>query len=59
MVDELSVVIGPMIAGRGRRLLDGIPPSQLQAIRSQLSPGGYLVVDYRAVPADVAEVEPV
>ena len=59
VVDELSVVIGPMIAGRGRRLLDGIPPSQLQAIRSQLSPGGYLVVDYRAVPADVAEVEPV
>ncbi len=47
VVDELSLVIGPMIAGRGRRLLDGLPPMQLESIRSEISPTGYLLVDYR------------
>jgi dihydrofolate reductase len=47
VVDELSVVIGPMIAGRGRRLLDGLPATRLEMIRSEISPSGYLQVDYR------------
>lgn len=47
VVDELSLVIGPMIAGRGRRLLDGLPSVQLELIRSEISPAGYLLVDYR------------
>jgi dihydrofolate reductase len=49
LVDELRLVIGPMIAGRGRRLLDGLPSMQLESIRSEMSPSGYLVADYRVV----------
>ena len=49
LVDELRLVIGPMIAGRGRRLLDGLPSIQLELIRSETSPTGYLLVDYRVV----------
>jgi len=49
VVDELKLVIGPMIAGRGRRLLDGLPPIQLGSIRSEISPTGYLLVDYRVI----------
>jgi dihydrofolate reductase len=49
VVDELKLVIGPMIAGRGRRLLDGLPSIQLESIRSEISPTGYLIVDYRVI----------
>ncbi len=49
VVDELRLVIGPMIVGRGRRLLDGLPSSQLELIRSEISPTGYLLVDYRVI----------
>ena len=49
VVDELKLTIGPMIAGRGRRLLDGVPPIQLESIQSETSPSGYLIVDYRVV----------
>jgi dihydrofolate reductase len=47
VVDELRLVIAPRIAGRGRRLLDGLPSIQLEPIRSELSPAGYLLIDYR------------
>jgi dihydrofolate reductase len=47
VVDELSLVIAPKIAGGGRRLLDGLPSLQLESIRSATSPTGYLLVDYR------------
>ena len=47
VVDELRLVIAPRIAGRGRRLLDGLPPIKLESIRSEISPTGYLLVDYR------------
>ena len=30
VVDELRLAIGPMIAGRGRRLLDGSSPTQVE-----------------------------
>jgi dihydrofolate reductase len=49
VVDELKLVIAPKIAGRGRRLLDGLPSIQLESIRSQTSPTGHLLVDYRVV----------
>ena len=49
VVDELRLTIGPMIAGRGRRLLDGLPSIQLGSIRSETSPTGYLLVDYRVI----------
>ena len=47
VVDELRLVIAPRIAGRGRRLLDGLPSTPLQAIRSEMSPTSHLLVDYR------------
>jgi dihydrofolate reductase len=49
VVDELRIVIAPRIAGRGRRLLDGLPSIQLGLIRSEISPTGYLLVDYRVI----------
>jgi len=49
VVDELKLTIGPMIAGRGRRLLDGLPPIQLESLRSEISPTGYVIVDYRVI----------
>jgi dihydrofolate reductase len=50
VVDELRLVNAPRIAGRGRRLLDGLPSIQLEAIRIEISPTGYLLVDYRLRP---------
>jgi dihydrofolate reductase len=47
VVDELRLVIAPKIAGRGRRLFDGLPPIQLESLRSETSPTGSLLVDYR------------
>jgi dihydrofolate reductase len=49
VVDELRLVIAPTIAGRGRRLLDGLPPVQLESIESETSPTGSLLVGYRVV----------
>jgi dihydrofolate reductase len=49
VVDELKLVIAPRIAGRGRRLLDGLPSIQLQSIRSSTSPSGHLLADYRVI----------
>src|SRR6266702_7423437 len=49
VVDELRFVIAPRIAGGGRRLLDGLPSIQLESIRSEVSPTGYLLVDYRVI----------
>ena len=49
LVDELWFVIAPCIVGRGRRLLDGLPSLRLESIRSETSPTGYLLVDYRVI----------
>jgi dihydrofolate reductase len=49
VVDELRLVIAPRIAGGGRRLLDGLPSIQLESIRSETSPTGSLLVDYRVI----------
>lgn len=47
LVDELRLVIAPRIAGRGRRLLDGVPSIRLEPIWSETSPTGALLVHYR------------
>jgi dihydrofolate reductase len=47
VVDELRLVVAPTIVARGRRLFDGVPPIQLESIRSDTSPTGHLLVDYR------------
>jgi dihydrofolate reductase len=49
VADELRLVLAPKIAGSGRRLLDGLPTIRLEAIRSELSPSGCLLVDYRVI----------
>ena len=49
VVDELRLVIAPRIAGRGRQLFDGLPSIQLESIRGEISPTGYLLVDYRVI----------
>src|ERR1700759_4125540 len=49
VADELRLVIAPMIVGRGRGLFDGLPSIQLESIRSEISPAGYLLVDYRVI----------
>jgi dihydrofolate reductase len=49
VVNELGLVIAPRVAGRGRRLLRGLPSIQLESIRSKISPTGYLLVDYRVI----------
>ena len=49
VVDELKLVIGPMTAGRGRRLLDGVPSTRLELIRSEISAAGYVIVGYRVI----------
>jgi dihydrofolate reductase len=49
VVDELRLVIAPRIAGRGRRLFDGLPSIHLETIQSEISPTGSLLVDYRVI----------
>lgn len=47
LVDELRLVIAPVIVGSGQQLLDGVPSIPLELIRSATSPSGHLLVDYR------------
>ena len=49
-IDEVRLVVAPAIAGRGRRLLDGLPPIRLESLRSATSPRGYLL-GYGGLPA--------
>jgi dihydrofolate reductase len=47
VVDELRLVIAPRIVGSGKRLLEGLPPIQLEPIRIERTPSGHLLADYR------------
>ena len=49
VVDELRLVVAPTIGGGGQRLLDGLPPTRLELVRSVTSPKGYLILDYRVM----------
>lgn len=49
VVDELRVLVAPVIAGGGRRLLDDLPSIQLETVRSSTSTSGHLLVDYRVL----------
>ncbi len=49
LVDELRLVIAPRVAASGRRLLDNVPPLRLEPIRSDVSPTGHLLLDYRVL----------
>ncbi|SDG32929.1 dihydrofolate reductase family protein [Klenkia brasiliensis] len=47
LVDELRLVVAPAVAGKGRRLLDGVPATRLELVRSQATPTGSLLLTYR------------
>lgn len=47
VLDELRLAVAPAVVGHGRRLLDGLPPMSLEAIRCAATPSGYLLADYR------------
>lgn len=49
VVDELRLVIAPTIAGRGKRLLEGLPVIRLETIGTAASPTGHLLVAYRVI----------
>jgi dihydrofolate reductase len=49
VVDELKLVVAPVIAGAGRRLLDGLPTTRLESIGATSSPTGHLLLHYRVV----------
>ena len=50
--DARAVRLAPTIVGRGGRLLDGLPSIQLELVQSEISPTGYLLVDYRGRPGE-------
>lgn len=58
VVDELRLKIAPVIAGDGRRLLDGLASIPLELIGSEISATGYLILDYRVVDPEMV-IEPV
>jgi dihydrofolate reductase len=49
LVDELRLVITPVIVGSGRRLLDGLPAIRIEPIRGTATPAGHLLADYRVI----------
>jgi dihydrofolate reductase len=49
LVDELSLVVAPAIAGSGRRLLEGLPALRLELVGSTASPTGSLLLDHRVL----------
>jgi hypothetical protein len=51
VVDEIRLVVAPNLAGRERRLIDGLPALRFESIQSTTSPTGSLLLGYRALPA--------
>ena len=47
LVDEIWLVIAQAVAGVGRKLLDGLPPTHLTPLRSLVSPTGFLILHCR------------
>ncbi|HTX45194.1 MAG TPA: dihydrofolate reductase family protein [Solirubrobacteraceae bacterium] len=47
LVDELRLVIAPAVHVHGRKLFDGESPLRLSLTNSVISPGGFLLLDYR------------
>lgn len=50
VVDELRLVVSPVVVGAGKKLFDDVPSVKLHLLRSVASPTGHLLVDYRLAP---------
>jgi dihydrofolate reductase len=49
LVDELRLVIAPVVVGNGRRLFpEGGAPAGLRLVRSKTTPGGLAVLVYES-----------
>jgi dihydrofolate reductase len=46
LVDELCLVVAPVVQLTGRRLFENVKPTRFSLTRSGVSPGGYLMLDY-------------
>ena len=49
LVDELRLVFAPVVVNDGRRLLEGVPSRKLELVRSETSPTGFVLTDYRVI----------
>jgi dihydrofolate reductase len=47
LVDELRLVVAPVLQLQGRRLFEEVPPTRLTLVRHVTSVAGYLLLDYR------------
>ena len=46
LMDELTLIMHPVVAGRGRRLFDGSPTTRLELLRSEITSKGNAVLTY-------------
>lgn len=46
IIDELTLIIHPVLAGKGERLFDGVDTTRLELLRSHSTENGNLVVTY-------------
>lgn len=49
VVDELRLVVAPVIAAGGRQLFDNLPETRLECVRSVASSSGHQLLDYRVL----------
>jgi len=46
LMDELTLIMHPVVAGKGRRLFDGSPTTRLELLRSEVTSKGNAVLTY-------------
>lgn len=54
LIDEIRLVVAPVIAAGGRRLFDNVPEARLECVRSVASSSGHQLLDYRVLPSSAA-----